>query len=1736
MSSFFRRKDDKNKHAKKAAHNSDDDFDEILDVDEVLNEEKKIDLPDAEYRRREWPGGYCFQVEVVETHRKFPGGDFGPRRLPTDRPLMATIDGKVERKLNDVTKELPLKYCEWVTPWEVYQGTDPRDHYVNSGGGALMASLTGNKDESKIELLSRFDLAGWEYAPDFPREFHPKPTKMKDWVRRRFWRRVFVAKVSIDVHIPFPEDFRIIMQSSLVKKNEYLDHIKMLSQNRRASITMETEQSEQRQDQERKRLEIQKKLEAEVRKQEEKEASRKQNKDKLMNALGHVGSGIFTSKSSEFTPEAVEEPEASTFLECPGSGFRVVDGDEGYDEGEGYGIPSPAVAPNAEDPDRFSQLFRIENAKRRQLASDRRVFLEETASTYISERFHVAAAVARAAEEQQRLEQLAKEQELLDAKDPAKAAALRASTRTDAATPMGSEANFASSASTVWGSDDEDVTDPDKRDDEYRDRDWPVGFSFMVELMESQRYFPVGGWSHKRLISDPVKYPFTTEDGKIKRSLNKVTKELPSTHAEWVTPWEVYFGTDLSDLYKGDSELSRFDEDGWEYAPSFRFGSYKNRQSMGTWVRRRFWRRVFVATVGLKVQIPFPENFKAIMGKALVKESEYNESVKMLRRNRIATKTKQQEDQKNLSTSGKSLQKSGSSSLFGGGKSSEALDNMSPRAEDTAALSLLHALDEEGTTYDDTVNWSNTTTLLVEVVETQRKWPLRGWTDGRLGTDRPAFATQDGLISRPLAVVDSELPSPNCVWVSPWQIYIGSGNDRGRFDEDGWEYAIDFPAKHVRHPSFLHVVRRRFWRRVFAVVIDDGKFEYPNALNKVMTPFKISKNAYAVSVQHPTNVQLARKNAPGGGLLGLIGGGMLRRTDSQSSMGASSFASTVFDPTDCDRYIDVAWTKNRTFKVRVVETQRRFPFSGWSDRRLPTDRWAFANEEGTRERKLADVTQDLPRETCQWITPWQIVVDPNPEDVAALIEDDPTSSDVQELQQRVSTLYFDEDGWEYAVDFPREFNRVFHSVTHWVRRRFWERVFHISDTSIDVSTKVLAGERNSIRVEDDANPKLEEVSAKKSAACRMSLTHRFAGVSLSSTHALASTNGPGSMNTTATNDATVANLDDTVVLIPDGVEFPDEFENIIRRLDESKMVFYTNHKKLEGEDLARKNDGGGGFGKFLGGFLATKETLKMGANGFKNALGALAEVGSPTSPFSPGAIPMGSLHGEELSLEEHTKRKEIFTEVSNYLQKVEDTFLDGLAEATARQARREIREKDRRRRQVLDKNSYSPDGRKGSLIVTIREGRKLYKTPSEVGTPLEIYLTCEYRDKTVGESPNFTTEDRSPKIDTPFPLWVSDDRSTVEINVFVRTGITGGGELKWRTGINLSRPLTNVVRTVDEETLTFVEEGLVELPLLNYVPSGGILQSAETLFPFLAAATTWSEAKSEDVSDAAATSGFKGDRPSLIVGWKFEIREDDPAANVGFCPVCARLQGNCLCTGATKAAMLKSQKLNKARRRRDEFIAQKAREKRESDSHEKRDVVDLRIARLTSERECYQKLLDTFRVARSELSKIMINMQNDVLVVRLFNLLKSYAYAQDFRRAVGARVLSHPAMLPCQHQGWLKPDAIRLKRAFLTWTFFQNRRKSMAEIERMRELKQMINDAQTSGARTIEAEVDAGLRLLFDREEEYLSGRRSVRDEMAKALNLSPQQLLEMKWATSAKESKTAETKTMKSNSCCVLQ
>lgn len=96
-----------------------------------------------------------------------------------------------------------------------------------------------------------------------------------------------------------------------------------------------------------------------------------------------------------------------------------------------------------------------------------------------------------------------------------------------------------------------------------------------------------------------------------------------------------------------------------------------------------------------------------------------------------------------------------------------------------------------------------------ETYENQRWTPVNGFSDKLLPTDRSNYSTIDGLQEKSKEKI--KLPTMAWQWESPW--YVDTRLNGKQLEQDGWTYAVDFPAEYSSSKKFTSCVRRRKWIR-----------------------------------------------------------------------------------------------------------------------------------------------------------------------------------------------------------------------------------------------------------------------------------------------------------------------------------------------------------------------------------------------------------------------------------------------------------------------------------------------------------------------------------------------------------------------------------------------------------------------------------------------------------------------------------------------------------------------------------------------------------------------------------------------------------------------------------------------------------------------------------------------------------------------------------------------------------
>nr|AAH25567.1 Tecpr1 protein [Mus musculus] len=96
----------------------------------------------------------------------------------------------------------------------------------------------------------------------------------------------------------------------------------------------------------------------------------------------------------------------------------------------------------------------------------------------------------------------------------------------------------------------------------------------------------------------------------------------------------------------------------------------------------------------------------------------------------------------------------------------------------------------------------------VYIYENQRWNPVTGYTSRGLPTDRFMWSDVTGL--QECTKAGTKPPSLQWTWVSDWYVDFSVP---GGTDQEGWQYASDFPASYHGYKTMKDFVRRRCWAR-----------------------------------------------------------------------------------------------------------------------------------------------------------------------------------------------------------------------------------------------------------------------------------------------------------------------------------------------------------------------------------------------------------------------------------------------------------------------------------------------------------------------------------------------------------------------------------------------------------------------------------------------------------------------------------------------------------------------------------------------------------------------------------------------------------------------------------------------------------------------------------------------------------------------------------------------------------
>ncbi|EPQ15900.1 Tectonin beta-propeller repeat-containing protein 1 [Myotis brandtii] len=110
----------------------------------------------------------------------------------------------------------------------------------------------------------------------------------------------------------------------------------------------------------------------------------------------------------------------------------------------------------------------------------------------------------------------------------------------------------------------------------------------------------------------------------------------------------------------------------------------------------------------------------------------------------------------------------------------------------------------------------------VYIYENQRWNPVTGYTSRGLPTDRYMWSDATGL--QECTKAGTKPPSLQWSWVSDWSVDFSVP---GGTDQEGWQYASDFPSSYHGYKTMRDFVRRRCWARKCKLVTSGPWLEVP---------------------------------------------------------------------------------------------------------------------------------------------------------------------------------------------------------------------------------------------------------------------------------------------------------------------------------------------------------------------------------------------------------------------------------------------------------------------------------------------------------------------------------------------------------------------------------------------------------------------------------------------------------------------------------------------------------------------------------------------------------------------------------------------------------------------------------------------------------------------------------------------------------------------------------------------
>ena len=270
----------------------------------------------------------------------------------------------------------------------------------------------------------------------------------------------------------------------------------------------------------------------------------------------------------------------------------------------------------------------------------------------------------------------------------------------------------------------------------------------------------------------------------------------------------------------------------------------------------------------------------------------------------------------------------------------------------------------------------------LQIFQFQRLLPAIGWTGNGLPRGRPEFSDRTGINEAKLMDVEREIRTEHPACRLMLQQWIVDKDERT--SDEGWSFSPDFDLD----PELWSRTMRRgdsFRKRIWTNIVD--------------------ASSSAALLCWSSKLKM-----------------LLSGTEAADAISAAAAAGTSPQETREGESSPKATASSAHVKFVVFENERKFPFAGFTTKRLPTDRPHFSNAAGTMEREKSQVENELPQDAFLW-------------------EDDTWSL--------VITDATDAEGWSYAINYCFDFSSV-RRPRHCVRRRAWSRIAKPIDGSLSM--------------------------------------------------------------------------------------------------------------------------------------------------------------------------------------------------------------------------------------------------------------------------------------------------------------------------------------------------------------------------------------------------------------------------------------------------------------------------------------------------------------------------------------------------------------------------------------------------------------------------------------------------------------------------------------------------------------